>query len=194
MTVAEMSRTYTPEDLLRMPDNGSMELVNGRIVAKQVSRKSSKVEALFTAHFQVYIDAHPGVADVFPQSLGYQCFNDDPLKIRRPDTTVVRLDRLEKLGDDDSGFMPIVPDLAVEVISPNDVNYDVLDKVQEYLDAGFPLVWLADPKARTITVYPRGIPPVLYSADDDLTAEEVLPGFRCKVGDFFPAPAPRAKK
>jgi hypothetical protein len=35
MTVAEMSRTYTPEDLLRMPDNGSMELVNGHIVEKQ---------------------------------------------------------------------------------------------------------------------------------------------------------------
>ena len=194
MTVAEMTRTYTPEDLLRMPDNGSMELVNGHIVEKQASRISSKVGLLFTSHFQVYIDAHPGVADVFPQSLGYQCFADDPLKIRRPDTTVVRLDRLEKLGDDDSGYMPIVPDLAVEVISPNDIHYDVLDKVQEYLDAGFPLVWLADPKARTITVYPRGIPPVLYSADHELTAEEVLPGFRCKVGELFPAPTPRAKK
>ena len=66
MTVAEMTRTYTPEDLLRVPDNGSMELVNGHVVEKHVSRKSSKVEALFTSHFQVYIDAHPGVADVFP--------------------------------------------------------------------------------------------------------------------------------
>jgi Uma2 family endonuclease len=193
MTVAEMTRTYTPEDLLRMPDNGSMELVNGHIVEKHVSRKSSKIEILFGHHFQTYIDANPGVADVFPQSLGYQCFDDDPLKIRKPDTTVVRLDRLVKLGDVDSGSMPIVPDLAVEVISPNDVHYDVLDKVQEYLDAGFPLVWLADPKARTITVYPHGIPPVLYSADHELTAEGVLPGFRCKVGDFFPAKGTVAK-
>lgn len=194
MTVAEMNRTYTPEDLLRMADNGSMELVNGRIVEKRVSRQSSKTEFLFGFYFQTYINAHPGVAEVFPQSLGYQCFDDDPLKIRKPDTTVVRLDRLEKLGDDDSGYMPIVPDLAVEVISPNDIHYDVLDKVQEYLDAGFPLVWLADPKARTITVYPHDGPPVLYSADHDVTADGVLPGFRCKVGDFFPPSVPPAKK
>jgi Uma2 family endonuclease len=193
MTVAVLTPTYTPEDLLRMSDNSTKELVNGQIVEKNVSVESSKIEGLFFFRFQAFLFNNP-VADVFPASLGYQCFTDDRLKIRKPDTTVVRLDRLKALSDPNPGYMPIVPDLAVEVISPNDVVYDVDEKVSEYLDAGFPLVWVADPKAKTVTVYPRGGRPMIYTADDELTAEAVLPGFRCKVGDFFPTSAPSEKR
>ena len=192
MTIAELTQTVTPDELLRMPDNSTKELVDGRIVEKNGSVESSEIEGLFYFRFRAFLLGHP-VAEVYPASLGYQCFEDNPTKIREPDTTVVRLERLEKLPDPNPGYMPIVPDLAVEVISPNDVVYDVDEKVQEYLGAGFPLVWVADPKARTVMVYPRGGRPVFYSADDELTAEAVLPGFRCKVSDFFPA-APLEKK
>ncbi|HWE02083.1 MAG TPA: Uma2 family endonuclease [Tepidisphaeraceae bacterium] len=185
MAVAEIIPTYTPEDLLRMPDNSTMELVDGQIVEKPVSAESSKIEGRFYFCFETFLLNNP-VAEVYPASLGYQCFDGNPTKIRKPDTTVIRLDRLNKLRDPNPGYMPIVPDLAVEVISPNDVVYDVDEKIREYLDAGFPLVWLADPKARTVTVYPRNGRPVIHTADDELTAEAVLPGFRCKVGDFFP--------
>ena len=64
--------------------------------------------------------------------------------------------------------------------------YDVDEKIQEYLDAGFPLIWLADPKAKTVTVYPRGGRVAIFSGDDELTAEGVLPGFVRKVSGFFP--------
>jgi Uma2 family endonuclease len=187
MTVAELPTTaITPEELLRIPGNATMELVDGQIVEKHVDVESSEIESLFTFHFQLYVHTKFRNAKVYPASLGYQCFPDEPLKIRRPDTTVILLDRLAKLADPNPGYMPIVPDLAVEVISPNDVVYDVDGKIQEYLAAGFPLVWVADPKARTVTVYPLNGRPVIYTADDELSAEAVLPGFRCKVGDFFP--------
>ena len=187
MTVAELIPTYTPDDLLRMPDNSTMELVNGQIVEKQVSAESSEIEALFALRFGIFLLGQP-IAKVYPASLGYQCFDDNPTKVRKPETTVIRLERLNKLPDPNPGCMPIVPDLAVEVISPNDVVYDVDEKISEYLDAGFPLVWLADPKARAVTVYPLNGRPVIHTADDELTAEAVLPGFRCRVGDFFPTP------
>jgi Uma2 family endonuclease len=188
MTVAEMPRTrITPEELLRMPDNNNLELVDGQIVEKKVSVESSKIEGRFYFQFASFINEHP-LAEAYPASLGYQCFDDEPGKVRKPDATVIRLERLRALNDPNPGYMPIVPDLAVEVISPNDVVYDVDEKIQEYLDAGFPLVWLADPKARTVTVYPQGGRPVIYTAEDELTAESVLPGFRCKVADFFPLP------
>ncbi|HWE04693.1 MAG TPA: Uma2 family endonuclease [Tepidisphaeraceae bacterium] len=145
MTIAEISRTYTPDDLLRMPDNATMELVDGRIVKKNVCAESSEIEAPFTTEFKNYLKAHP-IAKVYPASLGYQCFDEAPMKIRKPDTTVILLDRLRKPPEPDPGCMPIVPDLAVEVISPNDVVYDVDEKIQEYLDAGFPLIWLAAPR------------------------------------------------
>jgi Uma2 family endonuclease len=185
MSVATLPRHVTPEELLAMPDNSSMELVDGQIVEKQVSSGSSKIEGRFFFHFMTFVQAHPGLAEVFPASLGYQCFDDDPGKVRKPDTTVVRLERLKALPNPDPGYMPIVPDLAVEVISPNDSVYEVDKKVEEYLDAGFPLVWVADPRSRTVTVHPNGGKPVIFTAEDELTAESALPGFKCGVGDFF---------
>jgi Uma2 family endonuclease len=194
MTVAELPTTViTPEELLCIPGNSTMELVDGQIVEKNVGTESSEIESLFGFQLQLHVHTKFRNAKVYSASLGYQCFPDDPLKIRRPDTTVILLDRLAKLGDPNPGYMPIVPDLAVEVISPNDVVYDVDAKVQEYQRAGFPLIWVADPKARTVTVYPLNGRPVIYTADDELSAEAVLPGFRCKVRDFFPATIAAAK-
>lgn len=190
LLAAQPTKTYTPEDLLALPEGNSTELVDGQLVEKNVSVESSKIEALFTSRFQIHLFNHP-VAEVFPASLGYRCFEDSPDKIRKPDTTVIRLERLKTLLDLNPGFMPIVPDLAVEVISPNDIVYEVDEKVREYLDAGFPLVWVADPKARTITVYPQDGRPVIFTEDDEITAETALPGFRCKVAEFFPASAAR---
>lgn len=185
MTVADIVRKITPKELLSLPDSSTMELVNGEIREKPVSVESSRIEGRFFSKFDAYLSAHP-VAEVFPASLGYQCFEESPNRIRKPDTTVVLVDRLKKLSPANPGFMPIVPDLAVEVISPNDRVYEVDEKVREYVDAGFPLIWVADPKARTVTVYPQGGRPVIFTADDEITAEPVLPGFRCKVADFFP--------
>ena len=174
----------TPEELLRMPDGGTCELVDGRIVEKNVSVESSEVELDFGFVFKTFTRTHP-VAKVYPQSLGYRCFGDAPDKIRKPDTTVVRIERVRALDDLNPGFMPIIPDLAVEVISPNDLAREVDEKVREYLEAGFPLVWVANPVTRAITVNPRDGKPVIFTAEDEITAEDALPGFRCKVAEFF---------
>ena len=116
MTLIDVDVRYTPEDLLQMPDGHLLELVDGQIVEKNVSIKSSRVESITASRFEVVAE-RDGIAQVFPQSLGYQCFPDDPGKIRRPDVTVVLSERIASLGVDDSGYMPIVPDLAVEVVS-----------------------------------------------------------------------------
>ncbi len=186
MSSAEMISRITPDELLRIPDNNVMELVDGRIVEKHTSVRTCEVEGYFLFRIQIFLQVHP-IAEVYPCSLGYQCFSDQPTKIRKPDMTVVRLDRLKPIVHHDLDFMPIVPDLAVEVIAPDETIYEIDNRVQEYLDAGFPLVWIANPNTRTITIYPRGSRPMFRTADDEITADAVLPGFRCKVGDFFPA-------
>lgn len=185
--VAEQAR-ITPEELLAMPDSSTMELVNGRIVEKNVGFESSQIEGRFFYLVQSFLDGHP-IAQVCPASLGYRCFADDPDKVRKPDMTVIKNERFTALGDPNPGFMPLIPDLAVEVISPKDLAYEVEEKVAEYTRAGFPLLWVANPKSRTVTVYRLGQRPVVFTAADELTAEEVLPGFSCKVADFFPVAA-----
>lgn len=185
MTLACPPRLSTPVDLARMPDNSTLELVDGKIVDKFSSLLSSEVEGMIAARIRVYTSANP-VAEVFPGSLGYQCFSSGKDRILKPDVTVVLTDRMRHFIDDDPDFMPIVPDLAVEVVSFQDTCFAIADRVIEYQHAGFPLIWVADPMTRTITVYPQGGRSAIFTADDILTAESVLPGFRCKVADFFP--------
>ena len=181
-------RLVTPEELYAMPDNSTMELVDGRIVEKNVSYKSVRAEGLIHRRFENYLDVNP-VAEAFVASFGYRCFADAPNKIRKPDVTVIRVERLRELENPDPGYMPLVPDLAVEVVSSNDGYYDVMKKVKEYLDAGFPLVWVVDLVWRTVMEYRSDVPPTLYNAGDEITAENALPGFRCKVADLLPPAA-----
>jgi Uma2 family endonuclease len=123
-------------------------------------------------------------ARVFPASMGFRCYPDDPSKFRKPDVSVVRADRLAKV-DSQEGFVPIPADLAVEVVSPNDLATDVAEKVQEYLANGFGLVWVVYPDSRTVVVYRPDGSANLLRAGDEITAGAALPGFRCKVGEFF---------
>ena len=76
-----------------------------------------------------------------------------------------------------------MPDLAVEVLSPDDRSRDILDKVGEYLQAGVPLVWVIDPKRRTAAAY-RSLTDVrTLGPDDALDGADVVPGFRCALAE-----------
>lgn len=77
------------------------------------------------------------------------------------------------------------PDLAVEVVSPGDTATEVIEKVHEYLAAGTRLVWVADPKPRTVTAYRPDGSAYVYREADTLSGEEVLPGFTVLVRQLF---------
>jgi Uma2 family endonuclease len=79
----------------------------------------------------------------------------------------------------------VPPDLAVEVLSPDDRPRAILDKVGEYLESGVRLVWVIDPSARTATVY-RSLNDVRrLGPDNALDGFDVLPGFRCLLSDVL---------
>lgn len=86
---------------------------------------------------------------------------------------------------EDAEVIDGVPTLVVEILSPTDTQERILEKVDVYLDAGVPLVWLAEPVYRTVTVYRPGADPVLYAAGQEITAEPHLPGFRASVASLF---------
>jgi Uma2 family endonuclease len=185
MGAIEIKTEYTPEDLLDMPDGEQFELVNGQLVERDVSAISSIVAARLCQILLTFCDVH-GLAWVVGSECGYKCFPKHPDRIRRPDVSFVDRDRLpvDRLAE---GYVTVAPDLAVEVISPNDRAYDVEEKVQEYLDAGVKLVWVVNPPTRTLLVY-RGDGSITGLREaDELSGESVLPGFRCRVGELFPA-------
>lgn len=181
----------TPDDLLRMPDGGKgYELVGGRLRALDASAKSSRVAGLVYFRLEHYCSTqHPGW--VYPEGTSYRCFPDDENRVRRADAWYIALDRFTPGQYDTAGHFPTVPDLVVEVISPNDLAYEVNQKTDEWLAAGARLVWVIDPERRAVHVYRPGGPTVLLLREaDTLTADPVLPGFACPVADLFRLPGP----
>ena len=83
----------TPEELLNMPDAASFELVNGQLVERNVSTLSALVEGLVYVKVQPYVAANK-LGFVWPGTLGFQCFPNRPKKVRKPDVSFVRADRL----------------------------------------------------------------------------------------------------
>jgi Uma2 family endonuclease len=184
MASADLKTHCTPDDLLTMPDGDLYELVGGQLAEKNTSTKSSWVATQLSHRIQSFLDEHPQGWVLTENS--YECFPDDPGKVRRPDVSFIRYGKLpnEELTD---GHCPIVPDVAAEVISPNDTHYDVLAKVEEYLGAGVSLVWIVNPNTRTVQIYRREQSEARFlHEDDELTGEDVLPDFRCQVRDIFP--------
>jgi Uma2 family endonuclease len=123
---------------------------------------------------------------------GYVCLNDtgvlweqDPDTVRGPD--VIYYDRRSRARDLNPSYYDEVPKLVVEVLSPNDRMGKVNKRIAQFLKWCVAF-WLADPDDCTITVYRPDRAHKVYNSDEELTDEEVLPGFRSRVGDFFTLP------
>ena len=81
---------------------------------------------------------------------------------------------------------PVVPDLVVEVYSPSNRPGQIREKVNEYLAAGVPMVWLLYPERRTLAIYrPDDLLPIVLGDDEVVEGLAELPGFRCTVAEFF---------
>jgi Uma2 family endonuclease len=101
--------------------------------------------------------------------------------VRAPDAAFVSKDRFEAVGDTEK-FWPGAPDLAVEVVSPEDSFRDVQAKVREWVAAGCVAVLVIDPAA---TVYRAGGQAHVYGDGETVDLSDAVPGFRVDVGELF---------
>jgi Uma2 family endonuclease len=187
MSTLSSSARLVPDDLLKLPDSVSYELVDGKLVERNMGFESSEIAARIIFLISLFLRDRPGGRIVGPDA-GYQCFPDAPEKVRKPDVSFIRPGRLP--GEQaPKGHCRIPPDLAVEVVSPGDLSYEIEEKVAEYLAAGVPLVWVVHPPTRTVRVHrPRSSPRGEISNlrdSDTLSGEDVLPGFSCSVSEVF---------
>jgi len=175
------TRPITIDEFARMPLEGSWELIDGAPV--EVSPSSGRSGWISGNLFRALANyAHSTkIGWVFPPETGFVLFPDRQI-VRSPDGAFVVRDRL--MGPPDS-FVPLAPDLAVEVLSPSDRMTDALGKVGMYLDAGVRLVWLVDPSINTVTIYRPGAAPATLGEGDTLDGGEVLPDFRLPLAEIF---------
>lgn len=109
-----------------------------------------------------------------------------PDTLRGPDVAFVKKERVPSVEKEARAFEG-PPDLAVEVLSPSNTPAVVHAKIADYLAAGTLLVWVIDPDPdrETVTAYRSLLSPRVYSGDDDLDGEDVVPGFRISVAEVF---------
>jgi Uma2 family endonuclease len=110
--------------------------------------------------------------------------SQDPERVRAPDVAFIATSRLPG-GQLPQTFLPGAPDLAVEILSPNDDPVEVQQKVRDYLEAGSRLVWVVAPRPRAVTVYRPDGSARLVRAPAGLEGEDVLPGFSLPLAELF---------
>ena len=175
----------TAADLLAMPDGKNYELIDGHLEAKNVSYESSRIATRLATFLTLHCDKFK-LGPVLGSDVGYQCSAHDSQKIRRADVSFFSLQRLPP-DKPDMGFIPFPPDLAVEVVSPNDLVREVNNKVHDYLEAGVRLVWVIDPTTGQVLVY-NSTGGKILSSQDELSGEVVIPEVRLKISELLRKP------
>jgi Uma2 family endonuclease len=175
------TRRVTIDEFAEMPLEGIWELVDGEPVelspaAGRSGWISANLVALLANHVR---SGRLGWA--FSAETGFVLFSDRQT-VRSPDAAVVLSNRLAELPD---SFVPMAPDLAVEVLSPSDRMADALAKVAMYLQAGTSLVWLVNPTTRKVMVFRSEMDPVTLGESDTLDGGDVLPDFTVPVAELF---------
>ena len=84
-----------------------------------------------------------------------------------------------------SSYIDGAPVFAAEVLSPYDKQREIDEMIEEYLECGVKLLWIVDPADESVTVYRPGKRPELFNADQQLSGDPELPGFRCAVAEIF---------
>lgn len=184
MSAVVAKTQYTPEDLLMMPEGDRYELVDGCLVEKEMGLESSWIGGELVRLLANFCREH-NLGWILPADATYQCFPWAPNQVRKSDVSFLGLGRLpgERLPE---GHCRIPPDLAAEVVSPKNTYYEVEQKIQQYLQAGVRLVWVVNPSTRTVRVHRPNRTLTDLQEHEELTGEDVLPGFRCRVSEIFP--------
>jgi Uma2 family endonuclease len=108
----------------------------------------------------------------------------DPDLVLAPDVAFIHTDRLAP-GAKAEGFLPLAPDLVLEVVSPGDTADEVAEKVEDWLNMGARMVVAISGRRRTVTVHRTGQPPKVLRGEEVFDGEDVVPGFRLPLPEIF---------
>lgn len=183
MTDNAIPAVLEPEDLLRMPDGDRYELVDGLPKEKVMGAKSDEIGGLLLTQFNNFIRPKK-LGRAYPSQSGFQCFPKKPKLVRMPDASFVSAARIPAGGTPD-GYIKVAPDIAVEVVSPNEEYEEVEAKVAEYRSAGVKLIWVISPKSKTVLIRRLDGTCAEVGEAGTLSGEDVLPGFACPVAELF---------
>jgi Uma2 family endonuclease len=176
--------TMTAEEFLAYPvHDAKAELVRGELrVTPPAGGPHGVASVNLVVMLAVHVREHR-LGRVFADAVGYELMRL-PRTVRVPDASFVRSDQLPAQGIG-PGLMKLAPDLAIEVLSPSETASELEEKLDDYLVAGTPLIWVVDPVRRTVMIVSADAPVRWLREGDTLDGGNVVPGFRCAVADIF---------
>ena len=175
--------TLSDGELDRLLDEAKAEFVDGQLLEKPMGALSERVASRLLGFLFAYVQSN-SLGDAYGSTTGYRCFPGDPKKVRKPDVSFVPA-ALITPAVLLRAYFSFAPDLAVEVVSPND-SYEYLEqKVADYRSAGVRLIWIVNPATRSVLI--RRLDRTCAELDDtgSLDGEDVVPGFACRVAELF---------
>ncbi len=170
----------TFEQFLATHLDGLYELVHGEIVEKVPTQEHAKIAGIILGELYFYLKHHPEIKAHLGPEVRYRPVGD-LLNDRLPDVSVQLSDRPPVRR----GAVPGMPDLAVEIKSPDDTYMSMRDKAAYYVQHGCPIVWLIYPEKCLVEVYKPSSDIDLLLPGDTLSGGEVLPGFTLAVAVVF---------
>jgi Uma2 family endonuclease len=179
MSVTE-TKLITADELLTMGEIGRCELIYGELVMMSPADwDHGVIAARFGRFLGEYVEDND-LGVVLAAETGY-LIEQNPDLVRAPDASYVRKSRSQRTRK----FFRGVPDLAVEVISPGETRREVSEKVNMWLAHGTISVWVADCVKSTVMIHRTGEEPVIFSREQKLRDDAVLPGFVLPLKKVF---------
>ena len=182
MASSSLEERLTKADVLDLLDDRRFDLVDGKLIELRISWRDSIASAAIACELHDFVRARrlgfvagaDNVLDIF----------DDPYHFRLANASFTRTERVPG-GRPGDGDQEVSPDLVVEVVPADQDDRLLQDKIEAFLDAGVPLVWVVNPGMEFVDVIRRGRPRQRLGPEDLLDGEDVLPGFSYPVADIF---------
>lgn len=178
------TQTMTADELFMMKDDGfRYDLVKGEL--RKMSPAGSEHGAVIlrlSIALGLYVEEND-LGEVFAAETGFKLASD-PDTVLGPDLAFVSNEKIPPTGIPVK-YWPGAPDLAVEVVSPGNTRREIEEKIEQYLSAGVLLVWIINPKQRTVAVHQANTETVTLSESDTLEGQNVVPGFRYDIARLF---------
>ena len=174
----------TAEQLFQAPDTGNrLELVEGvLIVMSPAGSEHGWIAGRIFLRLATHVESHD-LGRAYAAETGFQ-ISDSPDTVRAPDACFVSHEQLGNVEKTRS-FLPLAPDLVVEVVSPNDTSTDVEAKAEQWLEAGSRIVLVADPKNETVRIYRTKAEIQVLRSGETFSSGEVCGNWQVSVDEIF---------
>jgi Uma2 family endonuclease len=176
-------KEWTEQELQALPDNGfNYEVVDGELIMSPKNNfQHGDICGELLMRLRAYAKEHR-LGRVCDSSTGFWMNNRN---CRAPDVSFISKARLQAVGQSPTEFFKGAPDLAVEVLSPNNRRPEMDERPRDYFESGTQIAWILDPETESAEICYSLTNRRLLGPGGELDGESIVPGFRCKLSDLF---------